>query len=476
MGDISETKRAMKTPVINEQLLQTILKTATNGFWRHQLAAILIIAGATAVRAMFFTGLGRGTPYLTYYPAVMFAALYGGLLSGLLATTVSALLCFFWIQTGVMSVPESLALATFVISCILISFICEALRRSKVRANLAETVQRERIKDLNCLYSISNLIENETGFDKILQGSADLMPSAWFHPEIACACINLGGRQYRTSNYRETDWRLSAELKVAGRPSGRIEVCYIEERPMKDEGPFLKEERLLINAIAERLGKVAERKQAEAALQASELQLHLLFNSGRDAVVVHFMGADGKPTYFTKVNDIACERLGYSREEMLKLSPQDIDAPDRADQIPAIIEKLIKTGHVLFETEHIAKDGHRISVEVSTSLLQLDGKQATLSVARDITERKMAEEALTLLVNQYKTALEEVKTLRGLIPICSSCKKIRTDKHEWEQIESYVSRHTEAKFSHGFCDDCLRKAYPEDADAILKERNEHTSV
>jgi PAS domain S-box-containing protein len=150
-----------------------------------------------------------------------------------------------------------------------------------------------------------------------------------------------------------------------------------------------------------------EFRKAEQELRVSEERSRLLFNSGRDAVAVHKMGKDGQPTNFIEVNDVACERLGYTREEMLKLTPQDIDAPDRSGQMPAIIETLLKTQHVLFETEHVAKDGHRIPVEISTVLFQLDGSPATMSVARDITERKRIEQALLVSEAQYRSVVED---------------------------------------------------------------------
>jgi hypothetical protein len=81
--------------------------------WQRYLVAILIIAGASAIRMIFFGGLGRGIAYLTYYPAVMLAALYGGIYAGLLATVLSGLLCFYWMQRGFMSPIESLAMAVF---------------------------------------------------------------------------------------------------------------------------------------------------------------------------------------------------------------------------------------------------------------------------------------------------------------------------------------------------------------------------
>jgi PAS domain-containing protein len=83
---------------------------------------------------------------------------------------------------------------------------------------------------------------------------------------------------------------------------------------------------------------------------------------------------------------------------------------------------------------------------------------------RDITERKRAEAERERLITELQDALANIKTLRGLIPICASCKKIRDDRGYWNQLESYIAQHTEADFSHGICPDCIRKLYPEFAD------------
>lgn len=110
--------------------------------WRHALAALLIVAIASAIRAEFFADLGRGTPYVTCFPAVALAALYGGLLSGLLATVVSAWLCFYWIQHGYMSYVESMALATFVVSNTIVAGVAEAMHRArKGKAQADESVR-----------------------------------------------------------------------------------------------------------------------------------------------------------------------------------------------------------------------------------------------------------------------------------------------------------------------------------------------
>ena len=147
------------------------------------------------------------------------------------------------------------------------------------------------------------------------------------------------------------------------------------------------------------MSDVTGRKKADDALNESEARFWLLFNVGKDFIAVHSIGKDGRVTNFVQVNDAFCKGLGYTREEMLKLSPRDIDAPERLDQLPGIIEKLLKEKHVLFETEHMAKDGRRIPVEISAVLFQTEDGQFALSVARDITERRALESERTKLTN-----------------------------------------------------------------------------
>ena len=95
---------------------------------------------------------------------------------------------------------------------------------------------------------------------------ANLLPPSWQYPEITCARITFGDEEFRTDNFKTTEWMQSANINVRGQKKGTVEVTYLEERPEIDEGPFMKEERLLINAVAERLGEITERKQAEEKL------------------------------------------------------------------------------------------------------------------------------------------------------------------------------------------------------------------
>ena len=126
----------------------------------------------------------------------------------------------------------------------------------------------ERVKELKCLYGISSLVETPgISLPEILQGSVNLLPPAGQHQQITCARIMLGDREYKTRNFRETKWKLASEIKVEGKRAGSVEVFYLEKQPKKDEGPFLEEERSLIDAVAERLGRIIQRVEAQERVE-----------------------------------------------------------------------------------------------------------------------------------------------------------------------------------------------------------------
>ena len=133
---------------------------------------------------------------------------------------------------------------------------------------------RERVKELNCLYGISKLVEKPNiQLNEICQGVVNQLPASWQYPEITCARITLDYQEYRSKGFRETQWCQYGDVFLNGEKRGRIEVCYAEKCPDSDEGPFMKEERNLLNAIAERLGNIVAQKYAEQALQQVQQEL-----------------------------------------------------------------------------------------------------------------------------------------------------------------------------------------------------------
>ncbi len=130
-------------------------------------------------------------------------------------------------------------------------------------SKLAHAALHERVKELTCLYGLAQLAEHpEVRLEEFLRGVVKRLPPAWQYPEITVARITLDGREYATDDFCEGAHRQSAEIVIGSRRRGAIDVVYVEPRPELDEGPFLKEERNLIDAVARQIALVVERRQA----------------------------------------------------------------------------------------------------------------------------------------------------------------------------------------------------------------------
>jgi two-component system sensor kinase FixL len=132
----------------------------------------------------------------------------------------------------------------------------------------------ERVKELHCLIGISRVMEQSGGsLARILRETVELLRQSWEYSEIACARIVMGDVEFKTDNYANSPWKQTADIIVHGEEAGVVEVCYLREMPEQDEGPFLAEERSIINAVAERLGRMAERLRAERQVREREDEL-----------------------------------------------------------------------------------------------------------------------------------------------------------------------------------------------------------
>jgi PAS domain S-box-containing protein len=138
-------------------------------------------------------------------------------------------------------------------------------------------------------------------------------------------------------------------------------------------------------------------------LRESELLLREVFDNANDAIFLLERTPEGPGTYIL-VNEKAVRMLGYSKEELLKMSPRDIvPAEVAASVMPEVIKRLLRDGHATFESVHRRKDGSRYPIEVSTHTFRYQGKDVDLSIIRDITERRKAQE--TLLQTNRKLSL-----------------------------------------------------------------------
>jgi len=159
---------------------------------------------------------------------------------------------------------------------------------------------------------------------------------------------------------------------------------------------------------------VTERKKAEGELRKRKDEYELLFNSGNDAIFVHGIN-DRNPGKFVEVNEIACNRLGYSRDELLDLTPLDIDGGGTDESRQHALATLVETGESVFEMIHVTKRGEEIPVEISSRVFESDGAPYVLSIARDISDRKREEAEKNMLESQLRQVqkMESIGTLAG---------------------------------------------------------------
>lgn len=214
-----------------------------------------------------------------------------------------------------------------------------------------------------------------------------------------------------------------------------------------------------------RLAPAVERELAAAALRREQRQMreaaaHLaaLVESSNDAIISKSL--DGTIVSWNK----SAERIyGYSANEMIGRPASILSPSSRPGETDETL-KMIQAGEQVrhFETIRVRKDQSEVEVSVTMSPIRSASGEiiGASAIERDITERRREEAERIRLIDELTHALAHAKVLRGLLPICASCKKIRDDKGYWQQVEVYVQDHSEAGFTHGLCPECAHKLYP----------------
>ena len=205
----------------------------------------------------------------------------------------------------------------------------------------------------------------------------------------------------------------------------------------------------------------AARRKAEEATRQSEARFRDLFDAA--PVGYHEMDLDGR---VTRINRTELAMLGFAANEMLGHEIWEFMEKSQREQ--ARVEYEDKMGGRTsadspFEGNFVHRDGTLIPVLAQSGLLRDTGGNiiGARTTIQDISERKRSEEEREGLILELQGALTRIKALSGLLPICSSCKKIRDDKGYWSQIETYIRDHSEVDFSHGICPECASQLYPE---------------
>ncbi len=231
----------------------------------------------------------------------------------------------------------------------------------------AQVALRERVKELTCLYGIARLVENpDLPHEKLLQGIVNLLPPAWLYPQIAQGRIVLYGAEYVTPGFRTGVQRQASDIVINGAKCGLVEVTYTEEMPELDEGPFLKEERSLIDTIAREVAVAIERREAEeekAKLQEQLRHADRLATIGQlTAGVAHELNeplgnilgfaqlakkTPGLPAQTAADLDKIISASLYAREVIRKLMLFSRQVPSR--KIPVNLNRVIEDGLTLLE-------------------------------------------------------------------------------------------------------------------------------
>lgn len=241
-------------------------------------------------------------------------------------------------------------------------------------------------------------------------------------------------------------------VKIANGPGTETEMK--GDKKTKEE--LMNELGDLRRQIAELIKSEAERRQTEEALCESEERYHRLFNSINDPVFVHYFTENNMPGLFVEVNDAACRQYGYSRDELLKMRPMDIDAPEGLAVIPDAMQKLVYNGFATWEGMHLTRDGRKIPVEISNVLFNLHGDQLILSLVRVISDRKKSEEALRSSREFISSILDTVD--EGFIVIDRDYRIISANKAYCRQVSMSVGEIT-GRHCHEISHQSVRPCY-----------------
>ncbi len=397
-------------------------KSKTPRLWQRCLVAFLIIAAASAFRVIFFGELGRGIPYLLFYPAVTLAALYGGLTTGFLATALSRPLCFFWIQRGFMSPQESLALVVFVISTTLISFVCEAMLRAQARATRAQEKTETAYRDLQ-----GEMVE------RLRITAAQQASEEQYHSLFDNMAEGLSFCQMLFDGDRPRDFVYLAVNRAFETQTGLKNVV---GRKVSDVIPGIREADPELFEIYGRVARgsapekfenyvapmqmwlaisvygsgpdrfvavfdvISERKRTHEALVASEVRYRRLFESAKDGILI----LDAETGMVVEVNPFLVELLGFSHDQFLGKKIWELgffkDVVANQDNFAELqLKKYIRYENMALETA----DGQRIFVEFISNVYLVNHQKVIQCSIRDISERKQAQEA----IHQLNAELEQ---------------------------------------------------------------------
>ena len=260
----------------------------------------------------------------------------------------------------------------------------------------------ERVKELTALHATARLFQNDhLSTEELLHQMAALIPPSWQYPEITAARIQFDNFEIRTPNYGDSPWVQRAEFRCANGTRGQIEVIYLENRPPEVEGPFLAEERNLLNSLAEMLKIHLERKQSDASLR----KLSKVFMDATDPIIIEDL--DGR---VVDLNSEAERSYGWLRTELIGQSINNLIPADHHQRAKELREQCQKGKAVRnVSSQHLTQKGETLPVLLTLSLLTDESGNAVgiATLAKDISELKQAQAALQKAYDDLERRVRE---------------------------------------------------------------------
>ena len=346
------------------------------------------------------------------------------------------------------------------------------------------------VKGLDYFINFSKLIDSKnTSLRQIYQGVVDLIPPAWQYPENTCAKLAIDGREFATNNFKESQWQQRGDIVINNKTHGFLVVGYLKTKPEADEGPFLKEERYLLDAICERVSQVTVRRHLETQLQEDDVKYRTLVDEVNDGIYI----CDTNGT-FIYANRALAVMLGLERPaDVIGKRFMEFLPPEKAKVLTEQYRNSMSTGinSDLITTEVIKPDGTNAFIEIKPKTFITSNKlMVNQGVVRDITERKQTEiqyghqsthDSLTGLYNRNFFDVEMKRLERGRqFPICIVVVEVEkskstTDAGDLQAGDKHLKRVAQVLFSSFRGDDIIARIGENVFALLLTKADENTA-
>jgi len=268
----------------------------------------------------------------------------------------------------------------------------------------------ERVKELNCLFEISRLVEKRNvTLDGIIQGIIDLIPFAWQYPDITCAKINLKGKEVKTRNFKETIWQQTSDIIVHGVQIGNLVVGYLEEVPEGDEGLFAPEEKALLDAIAERIGRIIERRWAQEEVKKSEEKFRELMENMHSGTAVYEAVAGGEDFEIKDFNRMGEKIDNIDRDKVIGRRVTDVFPGVKDSGLFDALQRVWQTGRPEHFSGGVYQDPRTPPSWRESYVYKLSSEEI-VSVYQDVTQVKLAQKALEESEKRFRDLVEHALT------------------------------------------------------------------